>query len=91
MIRAKRWTVEIDIGEHEDERYTKAVARLHTSDQTNLRGEGLARRNPVDREVPEIGDELAAARALSDLAHRLLDAAAGDIEQLTHERAWLDN
>jgi hypothetical protein len=28
----------------------------------------------------------AVARALSDLAHQLLDAAAGDIEQLTHRR-----
>ena len=30
--------------------------------------------------MPAIGDELAAARALSDLAHNLLDAAAGRIE-----------
>lgn len=32
------------------------------------------------RDAPEIGDELAVARALSDLGHQLLDAAAGDIE-----------
>jgi hypothetical protein len=29
--------------------------------------------------VPEIGDELAAGRALSDLAHHLLDVAADDV------------
>ena len=41
--------------------------------------------------MPEIGDELAAARALSRLAHDLLDAAAGDIENLTHEHVDLDH
>ena len=43
------------------------------------------RLNPADRDMPEIGDELAVARALSDLGHQLLDAAAGDIEQMTHQ------
>ena len=46
-----------------------------------LTGEGLARLHPVDRDVPSIGDELAAARALSELSHLLLDVAARDIEQ----------
>jgi hypothetical protein len=31
--------------------------------------------------VPQIGDELAVARALSELSHLLLDDAARDIEQ----------
>jgi hypothetical protein len=35
--------------------------------------------------VPEIGDELAAARALSQLAHALLEAAAEDISSVLHE------
>ncbi len=34
----------------------------------------------------EIGDELAAGRALSDLAHRLLDVAADDIEAFAASR-----
>lgn len=89
MIHTKKWTVEILIDEHDDERRTRAEARLHTGDRTELRGEGRARRNPVDREVPEIGDELAVARALSDLAHRLLEAAADDIEDITHRPARL--
>jgi hypothetical protein len=37
--------------------------------------------------VPEIGDELAVARALSDLGHRLLVTTAGDIQQVTGERS----
>lgn len=77
-MQAKRWTVTIDIGEHDGR--TRAHARLHTQDTDQLVGVGLARLNPADRDVPEIGDELAAARALSDLAHRLLDAAGTDVE-----------
>lgn len=74
---SKSWSVQIDLGEHEGA--THAVARLHTQDRTSLTGSGSARLNPADPNVPEIGDELAAARALSQLAHALLDAAADDI------------
>ncbi len=35
----------------------------------------------------KIGAEIAVARALSDLAHKLLHAAAFDVESMTHERA----
>jgi hypothetical protein len=54
-----------------------------------MAGAGGARRNPVDPAVPKIGDELAAARALSDLSHRLLEVAAADIEQATQDQARL--
>jgi hypothetical protein len=89
MIHSRCWTVEIVIDEHEDERRTHAQARLRTRDRTDLRGDGTARRHPRDMEVPEIGDELAVARALSDLANQLLEAAAGDIEQVTRRPARL--
>ena len=52
-------------------------------------GHGPARRNPDAREVTQIGEEIAAARALSDLAHQLLGDAAGQIEGVTHQRAHL--
>ena len=61
------------------------MARLHNRDETGLVGLGLARLNPADRDVLEIGDELAVARALSDLGHQPLDAAASDIEHITHQ------
>lgn len=91
MIAAKRWTVDIYLTEKSgqdefeggDSVRTLAEARLHTRDDTALRGWGHARKNPKDRDIPEIGDELAAARALSDLAHHLLEVAAGDIEAAT--------
>lgn len=40
------------------------------------------RRNPSDVDVPEIGDEVAAARALRRLADRLLGVASDDIEAI---------
>ncbi|RZU53218.1 uncharacterized protein DUF1876 [Krasilnikovia cinnamomea] len=83
MTHIRTWNVEISISEHEDERNTYAEARLHSGARPMLRGEGQARRRPSDQEVPEIGDELAVARALSDLGHRLLEAAVADIEQFT--------
>jgi hypothetical protein len=80
---SKTWSVQIDLGEHDGK--TRAVARLHTGDRTSLTGTGLARLNPADPDVPEIGDELASARALSQLAHALLEAAAEDISGVLHE------
>lgn len=86
-VVAKTWTVQIDIGEHEGT--TRATAHLRTGDKTSLTGTGTARRNPADPNVPEIGDELAAARALSQLAHALLDAAAEDISGVLHKHVEL--
>ncbi len=83
----KKWTVEVDIDEHEGR--TRAVAKLLTNDTDSMVGVGLARLNPADRDVPEIGDELATARALSDLSHRLLDEAAERVEQMNGRPAHL--
>lgn len=83
MATVKRWSVDIYIDEHSDERRTWAEARLHTKDASDLHGTGTAHRNAYDREVPEIGDELAAARALADLAEKLRLAAVADVEQIT--------
>jgi Rv2632c-like len=85
MTHAKRWRVEIHIDEHEDGRQTRAEARLHTGDDTHLIGIGTARRNPRDPEVPEIGDEVAVSRALSDLAEKLRAAAAADVEEVAED------
>lgn len=83
MTATKTWHVDIYIGERDG--LTHAEARLRPDDSVTLTTSGTARLNPADRDVPEIGDELAVARALSELAHRLLHAAAEDIEALTHE------
>jgi hypothetical protein len=86
-MQAEHWSVELVIDEHRDDRTTHAEARLQAPRRPALAGVGRARRNPEDPEVPRIGDELAVARALSDLGHQLLEVAAGDIEVANGQRA----
>ncbi len=83
-MHAKTWDVHIHISEEGD--LTRARAVLLSDARPPLETSGTARRNPVDRSVPEIGDELATARALSGLAHALLDVTAHDIESAQNER-----
>ncbi|GAA3046599.1 DUF1876 domain-containing protein [Pseudonocardia yunnanensis] len=75
----KRWNIDITIDEQDGN--TRATARLHTPESDRLVGTGLARLNPTDHDVPEIGDELAVARALADLSDRLLRDATLDISR----------
>jgi hypothetical protein len=89
MTHTRRWDVQIFIDEHDDGS-TRAEARLRTGASTSLAGVGFARQNPHDTAVPEIGDELAVARALSNLGRHLLQATAEDIENVTHEPVHLD-
>jgi hypothetical protein len=56
---------------------------------TTLNGYGRARRSPGDPDVPEIGEELASARALRDVADRLLKATSDDISQIEHHEVHL--
>ncbi|AOW92647.1 hypothetical protein BFN03_07945 [Rhodococcus sp. WMMA185] len=88
-MNEKKWSVDVVIDENEDDSRTRAQARLRTSDTRTLVGVGLARRNPDDPEIPEIGDELATARALADLSHQLVEATASDLEAATHSRVHL--
>ncbi|MFF5234888.1 DUF1876 domain-containing protein [Dactylosporangium sp. NPDC000521] len=87
MTTTKHWTVDLSIGETEGRTY--AEARLHADGGGHQLGIGKARLNPADENVPEIGDELAVARALNDLGHQLLLAAAADIQAITDERVQL--
>ena len=86
MTAIDSWPVEISL--HEEGRETRAAARL-TGQVGGMVRRGVARRNPDDQEVTQIGEQIAAARALSDLAHQLLSDAAGQIEGITHQRAHL--
>jgi Rv2632c-like len=69
----------------EDGDRTRAEAVLRTSAGTELRHEGIARGNRKDTDVPEIGEELAAARA-SGLVHDLFEATVADIEANVQDR-----
>lgn len=68
---------------------TEAVARLRMHDGTEILAQGRANRNPDDPSQPRVGEEIAAARALTNLAHRLISKAGGDIEEVTHLKAHL--
>ena len=73
----KRWRVDIYL--YEDRDSTAANAVLHSDVPAPLDVRGEARRSPADPEMPMVGDEVAAARALRQLADRLLEMASSDL------------
>jgi hypothetical protein len=81
-MATKTMTIQVTIDEQGDA--TLADAALSLENKMEMHGHGTSRRNPIDESVPRIGDELAMARALSDLAHQLLAVAAEEIESKTH-------
>jgi Domain of unknown function (DUF1876) len=83
MAEQTMWHVEIAFTE--DESRTKADAVLQLRGE-RFHGWGQAKRAPGDPNVPVVGEELAAARALSDVAHKLLDAAAARVEGFERAR-----
>ncbi|MEU1853675.1 DUF1876 domain-containing protein [Streptomyces sp. NPDC019990] len=94
MPHTLEWNVRLHLSE-DDEGTTRARAVLDTGTAA-LTGHGTAHCHPADRDVPAIGDELAAGRAMRDLAQQLLDAAEHDIEGMGATRprsreaaAWL--
>lgn len=76
MPSTVEWKVRLYL--FEEEGTTKARVVVDTG-ITALTGHGVAHRNPADMEVPEIGDELAAGRAMHDVAKQLMRAAEHDI------------
>ncbi|AQA05117.1 hypothetical protein BVC93_24975 [Mycobacterium sp. MS1601] len=80
-MHGKHWSVDVTTDEHDGT--TKAVARLHWGERT-LVAEGRARCNPADRDIADIGAELAAARALTDLAQQLRSVTRHHIEAATN-------
>ena len=75
---SKVWTIELVLDAGAD--VTEAKALLSVNDR-ELGGWGRARRAPQDPDRPRIGEELAVARALSDLSHQLVEAAVAEIEE----------
>ena len=77
MQSEPQWHVEVVFSEEDDR--TRADAILEFGGR-RFHGWGQAKRSPGDPNVPVVGEELAASRALSELAHHLLHAAADRIE-----------
>ncbi|MEU9300837.1 DUF1876 domain-containing protein [Streptomyces sp. NPDC048269] len=76
MTHAEEWNVGVYL--IEEDGTTKARAVLENG-KTTMVGRGTARCNPEDVEIPAIGDELAASRAMRDLAGQLMRAADRDL------------
>ncbi|NND84058.1 MAG: DUF1876 family protein [Acidimicrobiia bacterium] len=75
---------DVTIAIHLSEDDTDTLATM----QLELRGDhfeavGKARRNPIDPPLPTIGEELAIARALSNLQEAVMEAARDRIERYT--------
>ncbi|MCH0562333.1 MULTISPECIES: dsRBD fold-containing protein [unclassified Streptomyces] len=78
MTHASEWKARLHL--FEDEHGTTQAHVVLDTGTTAVTGHGTAHRNPADRDVPDIGEELAAGRAMRDLAEKLLNAAERDIE-----------
>jgi hypothetical protein len=81
MKETKHWIVEVSLREKPDRTEAEATLDIEGDiEGQRFVGWGRARRSPGDPNVAQIGDELATARALSDLSHKLLEQAASAIE-----------
>ncbi|MFR9796702.1 DUF1876 domain-containing protein [Streptomyces sp. MS06] len=78
MSHTTEWNLRLFL--FEEEGTTKARVALDTG-ANSLTGRGDAHRNPADADVPEIGDELAAGRAMHDLGRQLVAIAEHDIQE----------
>jgi len=73
-------TITIDVRIEEDESDTLVHTMLNLSGD-HFEATGRARRNPHDKPMPVVGEELATARALSSLALQVMEAAQHKIER----------
>ncbi|WP_225822358.1 DUF1876 domain-containing protein [Streptomyces naphthomycinicus] len=79
MHTAVGWHIELEFKE-EDDQHTRAVAMVRLPDGTEVRAHGRASRHQVDANQPRVGEEIAGARALNELAMQLLTKAHGEID-----------
>ncbi|MFF9089267.1 dsRBD fold-containing protein [Streptomyces sp. NPDC014991] len=72
----REWRLNLYLSEHDPDTTARIV--LDTGDSV-LESRAEARRSPYDPAMPDIGDELAAGRALIAMGRMLLRAADGDM------------
>ncbi|OIJ63837.1 DUF1876 domain-containing protein [Streptomyces mangrovisoli] len=78
MHTAVGWHVEMEF--QEDDQHTRAAAMVRLPDGTEVRSHGQASRHHTDSNQPRVGEEIAGARALNDLAMQLLGKAHEEID-----------
>lgn len=86
--RAQQGTDQWSITVRFEENGVRTAAHVTLSaGERRLNAHGSARRNPLDPDLPRVGEELALARALSSLAHELVGDAIDCLEAATGEPA----
>lgn len=85
MTSTMRTTVgwHVDMEFMEDEQHTRAVAMVRLPDGTEVRAHGHASRHHIDANQPRVGEEVAGARALNELAMQLLTKAHDEIDEVS--------
>ncbi|MER6130107.1 DUF1876 domain-containing protein [Streptomyces sp. NPDC001795] len=78
MHTAVGWHVELEF--EEDSEHTRAAALVRLPDGNEVRSRGYASRHHTDANQPRVGEEIAGARALNDLAMKLLTKAHDEID-----------
>jgi hypothetical protein len=78
----RTWHIEVQL--YESDRECTAHAVLRSGEAPPLHSDGQARRREGEPNIPEIGDEIAAARALHHLGDLLLATASGDLSAALH-------
>ncbi|GAA3849416.1 DUF1876 domain-containing protein [Streptomyces lannensis] len=78
MHTAVGWHVELEF--EEDQERTRAAALVRLPDGNEVRSHGYASRHHTDANQPRVGEAIAGARALNDLAMQLLTKAHGEID-----------
>ncbi len=86
MLHTRQWNAKVFLFEQNG--HTRADAVLDTG-ENKLHGHGRARCHTGERDVPEIGDELAVGRAFADLGRKLVGAASDDLEGVGQRPASL--
>ncbi|MBC9727284.1 DUF1876 domain-containing protein [Streptomyces sp. TRM68367] len=78
MHTAVGWHVELEF--QEDDEHTRAAALVRLPDGSEVRARGHAKRHHTDSNQPRVGEEIAGARALNELAMQLLAKAHAEID-----------
>ncbi|MFJ9689093.1 DUF1876 domain-containing protein [Streptomyces bacillaris] len=78
----------IDLAFEEDAHRTRAAALVRLSDGTELRAHGYASRHPSDEDQQRVGEEIAGARALNELAMKLLTKAHTEIDEASGRTSY---
>lgn len=80
------WHVELEFTE--EGHRTSAAAMVRLGDGSEMRAHGYAMRHPSDPEQLRVGEEIAGARALMDLASQMLQKAHSEIDEVTGRHSY---